>query len=193
MRQPDGRGVYISQSGHGEQIMSDSKKTKKQLIDELTALRAKMDSAGSKGAAEAEGAADGQNIGQTSGLTRRDVLTAWVAPVILTVPLMPRMAAAASRPGNQLQGTIFPSQFPTQFPSQFPTQFPTQFPSQFPTQIPATLSPTNSPTGSPTLRPTPGLTPAPVPTSSPTSSPTAFPTVTPTAAIPVELSEFKIE
>ena len=181
MRQPDGRGVYISQSGHGEQIMSDSKKTKKQLIDELTALRAKMDSAGSKGAAEAEDAADGQNIGQTTGLTRRDVLTAWVAPVILTVPLMPRMAAAASRPGNQLQGTIFPSQFPTQFPSQFPTQ------------IPATLSPTNSPTGSPTLRPTPGLTPAPVPTSSPTSSPTAFPTVTPTAAIPVELSEFKIE
>ena len=98
--------------------MSDSKKTKKQLIDELNALRAKMDPAATKGAADSEGA------GQTTGLTRRDVLTAWVAPVILTVPLMPRMAAAA-QPGNQVQGT--PTQVPgTLFPT--PTFQPTRNP-----------------------------------------------------------------
>lgn len=172
--------------------MSDSKKTKKQLIDELNALRAQMDPAGSKSAAEAEGSAGGQNSGQTSGLTRRDVLTAWVAPVILTVPLMPRMAAAA-QPGNRVQGT--PTQVPgTVFPT--PTFQPTRSPTSQPTGTP-TSQPTGSPTGSPTGQPTPGLTPAPaptsIPTSTPTTTPTAFPTVTPTAVIPVELSEFKID
>ena len=128
--------------------MSDSGKTKQQLIDELNALRAKMDPAAGKSTAEAEGAAGGQSKGQTTGLTRRDVLTAWVAPVILTVALMPRMAAAGVPPP--------------------PT------PSPVPTQIPATLSPTPAP--APTVSPTPRPSPAPAPTLSPTAFPTVTPT-----------------
>jgi hypothetical protein len=169
--------------------MSDSRKTKKELIEELKALRSK---------AEVSGAGDQTHAGDTddgspSGVTRRDVLSAWVAPVILTVPLVPRDVVAQTVRGVP---TVEPTQTPTQLePTQSPTQplqtanptgGPTAIPTQSPTGIP-TAMPTQSPTGAPTGSPTG------VPTAVPTQSPTAFPTVSPTTVIPVELSEFEIE
>ena len=61
--------------------MSDSNKTKKELLAEIEALRAKLDGTPS----ERELDTGSQTKG---GITRRDILaSAWVAPVILTVPL----------------------------------------------------------------------------------------------------------
>ena len=60
--------------------MSDSKKSKKQLIAELEALRSKVR------ATQAEDSTPGAGEGDRAGMTRRDVLAAaWVAPIILTV------------------------------------------------------------------------------------------------------------
>lgn len=143
--------------------MSDSKKSKKELLAELEALRSKL---GVKQAKQ-----DDPTEAKTSGITRRDVLSAaWVAPVILTVPL------AGMAPKAQAQAPTVPTPFPSSIPE--PTEMPTMMPTSRPTEMPTQ----------------PLQTPAPA-TSAPTAPvPTAFPTATPTVAdvIPVELSDFDI-
>jgi hypothetical protein len=143
--------------------MSDGRKTKKELIEELKLLRAKMKDSDTDNITGVDYADDHS----PTGLTRRDVLGAWVAPVILTVPLVPRdvVAQGANGPAPILG---------------VPTVSPTVI---SPTMNPTVINPTMNPTVNPTV----------VPTGSPTASPTAFPTVSPTMVIPVELSEFEIE
>lgn len=156
--------------------MNDSRKTKQQLIEELKALRAKA------GATDTQIKSDKGDIGDDSSgsITRREVLSAWVAPVIMTVPLsgplLPRSALAQS-----------PTFAPTPYPSLSPTPLPTF---AAPTPLPTFAAPTPQPTTRPTPAPTPKPTPSPSVT--PTPAPTAFPTVSPTTSIAVELSEFEV-
>lgn len=147
--------------------MSDSRKTKKELIAELEALRAKMQ------ASQAEDSTPDAGDDNGAGMTRRDVLAAaWVAPIILTVPLGASVVSSKAHAQSTSVPTIGP--VPTQAPTSRPTLSPTV----------STNVPTNAPTGA---RP---------PTAAPTTAPpTAFPTAFPTAApeiVPVELSDFKV-
>ncbi|EED35014.1 conserved hypothetical protein [Luminiphilus syltensis NOR5-1B] len=107
--------------------MSDSDKTKEELLAEIAALRAKMN---------ADDAPDESDTGG-SGLTRREVLsTAWVAPVILTVPLGGMVApnrAQAQTPAPTVPATApLPTAAPGAVP-QPPTPAPTLTPTAFPT------------------------------------------------------------
>lgn len=139
--------------------MVDSSKTKKELIAELEALRAKL-----------RAPADEPPLdGDAPGVTRRDLLeSAWVAPVVLSVPL------AVGALGVSHNAAAQPPE---------------------PATTPApTLSPTTTPTTpAPTMGVGPGPAPTPLPTSAPTASapPTAFPTAAP-GVIPVEISNFDI-
>lgn len=184
--------------------MSDSEKTKEQLIEELKALRSRD---------QADAGAGSPDSASGAGLTRRDVLSGWVAPVILTVPLIPRSGMAAAEGGN-LPGADFAA-FPTRLvaqadgPAGMPTSSPSFNPSFVPTANPS-IVPTGSPTGTPTGVPTPKPTsapaptpkptggvpstfpPTPKPTTAPTSAPTSSPTSSPTVTIPVELTEFEV-
>lgn len=191
--------------------MSDSEKTKEQLIEELKALRSRD---------QADAGAGSPDSASGVGLTRRDVLSGWVAPVILTVPLIPRSGMAAAEGGN-LPGADFaafptrlvaqadgpagmptsspsfnPSFAPTANPSIVPTGSPTGTPTGVPTPKP-TAFPTSTPTGGvpstapPTIKPT-SVAPTPKPTTAPTSAPTSSPTSSPTVTIPVELTEFEV-
>ena len=171
--------------------MSDSKKTKKELLAELAALRAQLDAGDASSSAEDDAKREG------SGLTRRDVLaSAWVAPVILTVPLGASVVspqAHAQGPGTTPAPTPLPTlNLPTPVPTPRPTTQPTPAPTPRPTLSPTPISPTPLPTPiSPTPLPTPAPTP-PVTAAPPTPvAPTAFPTAAP-SVIPVELSEFEI-
>ncbi len=130
--------------------MSDDKRSKDELLDEITRLRRQVANLESTNepAAESEG---GEPIfgGQ---ITRRNVMAAWVAPVILSIPVANR--AAAQTPSEPGPGTVVPTSSPTGI---------TQSPTQSPTGI------TQSPTGAPTQSPTA------VPTSFPTMVPTQVP------------------
>ena len=104
-------------------VMSDSEKTKQELINELEALRAKMN--GKKTDEPASGAAP-----TGDGMTRRDILAAsWVAPLILTVPLGTAISQRAQAQGGT--GTPLPTSAPTNAPGTnaptlpAPTSFPT--------------------------------------------------------------------
>ena len=139
--------------------MSDSNKTKKELLAEIEALRAKLDGTPS----ERELDTGSQTKG---GITRRDILaTAWVAPVILTVPLGASFSQRA-----QAQVTPMPTSASTSAP---PTMTPTNMPTSAPT-VPATSAPTLPPTSGPVTAP-----------------PTAFPTAA-ANVIPVEISDFDV-
>ncbi|MDG1389158.1 MAG: hypothetical protein P8L70_00510 [Halioglobus sp.] len=159
--------------------MSDSEKTKQELINELEALRAKMN--GKKTDEPASGAAP-----TGDGMTRRDILAAsWVAPLILTVPLGTAIVQRA-----QAQGGTGTPQVPTSAPTSVPTQ-----PRPTSTSAPTLPAPTSAPT-----QPRPPGTSAPtlpapttVATSAPTlPAPTSFPTAAGSGPIPVELSDFDI-
>ena len=157
--------------------MSDSDKSKKELIEELEALRAKLADSDTVDKPEESG----------DGISRRDVLSsAWVAPVILSVPVVGGIGV--SQHAHAQPATGVPTAFPTQFPTQLPTTFPTAFPtSSIPTSSPATQSPTLIPTQAPTTLPTSRpTTQAPTP-----QAPSPFPTAAP-GVIPVEVSDFEI-
>ncbi len=145
--------------------MSDSEKTKQELINELEALRAKMN--GKKTDEPASGAAP-----TGDGMTRRDILAAsWVAPLILTVPLGTAIVQRA-----QAQGGTGTPQVPTSAPTQQPTSAPTQpRPPGTGTSAPTLPAPTTVATSAPTL-----------------PAPTSFPTAAGSGPIPVELSDFDI-
>jgi hypothetical protein len=185
--------LYI---GNGSKIMSDSDKTKEQLIEELKALR---------GQSETGKAQTSVDSAASTGLTRRDVLSGWVAPVILTVPLIPRSSMAAAEGSGDF--TAFPTRLDIQAddPAVGTTNAPTNL--QPPTtmaptvlQTPSTMMPTGAPTSAPTVLQTPSTM---MPTSAPTSAPTVLqtpstmmptqqPTSSPTIMIPVELTEFEV-
>ena len=111
--------------------MSDSSKTKRELIAELEALRAKL-----------RAPADEPPLdGDVSGVTRRDLLeSAWVAPVVLSVPLavgalgVSHDAAGQLTPGTTPAPTITPSIGPPA-PTPAPTAFPTAAPGVIPVEI----------------------------------------------------------
>ena len=115
--------------------MSDSKKTKKELLAEIEALRAKL-------AAEPPAPGPEATDEPRSGLTRRDVLaSAWVAPIILTAPL----GASVSQRANALEHTPAPTTYigtpaPTGRPTRSPTGAPTAFPTATPDVIPVEIS-----------------------------------------------------
>ena len=90
--------------------MSDSRKTKKQLIEELKALR--QSKAGDASTEHTTASDESQG-----GMTRREVLSGWVAPIILAVPLAPRMAAAQPVPPTVAPGTVGPTAPPTTAPT----------------------------------------------------------------------------
>jgi len=186
--------------GNGSKTMSDSDKSKEQLIEELKALRGQSKSGPDQGSPDSAAGI---------GLTRRDVLSGWVAPVILTVPLIPRSGMAAAEGGGNNTGadfTAFPTRLDIQaddpagsptnstspsFSPTFSTFSPTSSPTSSPTgQTPSTMVPTQFPT----MAPTGGTTspPTSAPTQYPTSAPTQQPTASPTITIPVELTEFEV-
>ena len=109
--------------------MSDSSKTKRELIAELEALRAKL-----------RAPADEPPLdGDVSGVTRRDLLeSAWVAPVVLSVPLavgalgVSHDAAAQPEPATPAPTIGDSPPAPTPAP---PTAFPTAAPGVIPVEI----------------------------------------------------------
>ncbi|MEM1110353.1 MAG: hypothetical protein AAGI11_00475 [Pseudomonadota bacterium] len=115
--------------------MSDSDKSKQELLDELEALRAKLDGRSS------DDTGDGADSPE-AGVKRRDILTsAWVAPVILSVPLgtavSPRKVHAqyGTTPFTTPQ-TAFPTSPPTSAPTNPPTSAPTvAIPTAFPSVV----------------------------------------------------------
>ncbi len=115
--------------------MSDSEKTKQELINELEALRAKMN--GKQTDEPVSGAAP-----TGGGMTRRDILAAsWVAPVILTVPLG---AVISQRAQAQHQHPpAHQQQQPTSAPQSAPS--PTSAPPQH--TLPTTTAPPAAPIG----------------------------------------------
>lgn len=149
--------------------MSDKKKTKQQLIDELEALRAQL--AGQEG----KGAGEAGEPSLAGPMTRRTVLTNWVAPVVLSIPLSAMTRTAAAQPvPTPLQRTPIPSFEPTPIPSFEPSPIPSPQPSPMPSFQP-------SPVPSPQPSPMPFPQPTPMPSMTPTAIPTAFPTAFPTA------------
>ena len=67
--------------------MNDSKKTKKDLLAELEALRGELD------ALKATTGNDGTKPAD-DGITRRAAVAGWVAPVVLSIPLVALLSTA---------------------------------------------------------------------------------------------------
>ncbi len=181
--------------------MGDSRKSRKQLIEELKILRSQVNEetdivSNDDGEGEQE---------QSGGLTRREVLAGWVAPVILTVPLTPRTGGARQQDQGiefvafptaltvNMQNAVVPTTIAfmenagqvqvelTGAPTYDPTRYPTTpKPTRNPTGQPTTASPTYDPTHSPTT-PKPTRNPTGQPT---TASPTYDPTHSPTTPKP---------
>lgn len=168
--------------GNGE-----GKKTKKELLQELEELRAKLGERGT--GSESRG----------SGVPRRTVLkTAWVAPVILSIPVP--LSADVSPPSAPT--TMSPTNNPTRSPTNSPTTFfrpttmrPTKNPTQSPTTSEPTFQPTKSPTNSPTRQgPTIAVAMGQSDTRSgvfPTVSAKAFPAAAPVADARQALFRFR--
>jgi len=159
--------------------MSDTKKTKKELIDELEILRGQLRDKASDDPANPDAPDE-------TGVTRRSVLKAiWAAPVILSIPL------TASPAVGQPSGTVQPG-CPTMDPTLSPTMpgptappatlDPTRSPTLPPTTVEATLDPTRSPTMPPPTNPPPTTDPTRSPTLPPPTDPVQSPSLAPAAA-----------
>jgi len=132
--------------------MSDSKetKTKAQLLAEIEALRKQL--AAGDGGKSASGESSAPSFSRP--ITRREALANWIAPVILSVPVV-----AAMRSGTAQAAAVAPTQGPvpsTSFPSSFPS--PSPAPTVAPTAAP-TVSPTAAPTKAPIAAPEPQAVP----------------------------------
>lgn len=176
--------------------MSDGNetKTKEQLLAEIEALKKALDQRSSDGG---KSAAEEPNTGApapvfSSSMNRRQALTNWVAPVILSLPtavgvgmlLKPETASAQSYGYDAGPPAPLPTFQPTFKPTFKPTFQPTFKPTAKPTALPTSPKPTFQPTFSPTFQPTfsPTFQPTFSPTFTPTFTPTAKPTATPTRA-----------
>lgn len=123
--------------------MTDSEKTKAELIAELAALRAQLN--GPALSAPSNDGADDDPL----AFSRRDLLgSAWVAPIVLSVPLglgaMSASQSALAQPPGTLAPTsgINPTSAPTSGinPTAAPTAAPTAFPTAAPGVIPVDIS-----------------------------------------------------
>jgi hypothetical protein len=135
--------------------MSDGSKTKTkaQLLAEIKALRKQL-AAGDNGKPATE---ESSAPSFSRPITRREALTNWIAPVILSVPVVAAMRSAPAQ-AQGVPSTSFPTQFPS--PSPAPTVHPTAAPTVSPTPAPTTAptaAPTVSPTGTPEPEAVPGL------------------------------------
>ncbi len=201
LRRPEASAIMASHQ-RLESSMSDERKSKKELLEELEALRrqvADLESA-ERPPTETEG---GEPI-FGGNITRRTAVAAWVAPVILSIPVSQRAAGQTAASGEAL-GPVMPTMMPTEMTldptmspttmeptTQSPTGMPTMMPTETtmdPTMSPTTMEPTTqSPTGMPTMMPTettmdPTMSPTTmVPTTQvpTTQSPTGMPTMMPT-------------
>lgn len=133
------------------------KKSREQLLAEIEALRQQLAAREAQGDKHSPG--DSSSPSLSRPITRREALTAWVAPVILSVPIVAALHSETAR------GQPAP-------PSPSPPTAP-------PTPSPPSPSP---PTGAPTLAPTLAPTPSPPTPSPPTGAPTLAPTLAPTMA-----------
>jgi hypothetical protein len=81
--------------------MSDSKKTKQELLAELEALRAELD---------ALKTVPDKDVTEPAhdGITRREAIAGWVAPVVLSIPLAGHLSSAEAEP----RASIFPKRAP---------------------------------------------------------------------------------
>jgi hypothetical protein len=127
------------------------KKSREQLLAEIEALRQQLAASEAQGDKHSPG--DSSSPSLSRPITRREALTAWVAPVILSVPIVAALHSETAR-------------------GQVPPTAP-------PTPSPPSPSP---PTGAPTLAPTLAPTPSPPTPSPPTGAPTLAPTLAPTMA-----------
>lgn len=116
------------------------KKSREQLLAEIEALRQQLAASEAQGDKRSPGASSEPSLSRP--ITRREALTAWVAPVILSVPIVAALHSETAR------GQVPPTAPPTPSP---PTGAPTLAPTLAPTPSPPTPSP---PTGAPTLTPT---------------------------------------
>ena len=120
--------------------MTDSEKTKAELIAELAALRAQLN--GPALSAPSNDGADDDPL----AFSRRDLLgSAWVAPIVLSVPLglgaMSASQSALAQPPGTLAPTSAPPTAPTSAPTSGinPTAAPTAAPTAFPTAAPGVI------------------------------------------------------
>jgi len=120
--------------------MKDERKTKAELLAEIEQLRDRL-------AGEAGDQAELRQPTLSQDMSRRSALKiAWVAPVVLSVPIAnvvgrPQKAVAGTTP----KPTAMPTLMPTMMPTRMPTGYPTLMPTGYPTRVPE-LAPTKMPT-----------------------------------------------
>jgi len=135
----------------------DDTKTKEELLAEIDALKAKLERQSSEA-----GKPPSEKLAApvfSVPLTRRGALASWVAPVILSLPVL----GTVLKPGTA--HAVFPEDdyiAPTAKPVGSPT-----------------LQPSAKPTGKPVIKPT--AKPSASPTAKPSASPTAAPSAAPTS------------
>ncbi len=122
------------------------KKSREQLLAEIEALRQQLAAREAQGDKHSPGASSSPSLSRP--ITRREALTQWVAPVILSVPIVAALHSETAR--GQVPPTAPPTPSPPS-PSP-PTGAPTLAPTLAPTPSPPSPSP---PTGAPTLAPAP--------------------------------------
>ena len=122
------------------------KKSREQLLAEIEALRQQLAAREAQGDKHSPG--DSSSPSLSRPITRREALTQWVAPVILSVPIVAALHSETAR--GQVPPTAPPTPSPPS-PSP-PTGAPTLAPTLAPTPSPPSPSP---PTGAPTLAPAP--------------------------------------
>jgi len=174
-------------------------KTKEQLLAEIAALKEQLARrealAGEASAAASpplESKATEDKLAAPSApvfaapMTRRQSIVSWVAPVILSLPVV-QAVGAVIKPGTaqaQVTDDLVPLPVPTAKPTATPTAAPT-IKKAVPTAKP-TAKPTAAPTAKPTAAPTAAATIAPTragrciiaPTAAPpTTAPSAAPTI----------------
>jgi len=178
-------------------VLSDGNdtKTKEQLLEEIAALKeqlARREALAGEPVAAASPAVDARapedELAAPSApvfaapMTRRQSIVSWVAPVILSLPVV-QAVGAVIKPGTaqaQVTDDVFPLPVPTAKPTAKPTTAPTV------KKAVPTAKPTAKPTATPTATPTAAATIAPTragrciiaPTAAPpTTAPSAAPTI----------------
>ena len=88
---------------------NNESKTKEQLIEEINALREQLAAHDADTGKDASG--DSHEPTFAKPMTRREALTTWIAPVVLSVPVVAAMSSETARAAPQ------EPQLPTQYPA----------------------------------------------------------------------------
>lgn len=157
----------------------DDTKTREELLAEIDALKAKL---------ERQGSEAGKPLSEKLSapvfsvpLTRRGALASWVAPVILSLPVLGtvlRPGTAYAADGNDDTTPPNPTAQPVASPTSQPVANPTAVPSATPTSVGRCIA---NPTAKPTAKPT--VKPSVAPTAAAKPKPTFTPTVAPTLGV----------